>query len=139
MNACIEIIIKNCPTCLEFQATQPKDKIMPHEIPVGLWESVGPDIFTINNYHLSLCCRIPQVVKQVEGFVEDNLIKHARLYFQSMDYSVRYFQKQARTSHQGCLKASVEGLTFNMQYHHHQSNGQAEACIKFLENHEKML
>ena len=31
--------VKNCPTCLDFQAMQPKDKNILHEIPVRLWES----------------------------------------------------------------------------------------------------
>ena len=33
MNADIEDTVKNCPTCLDFQATQPKDKTISHKIP----------------------------------------------------------------------------------------------------------
>ena len=33
MNAHTEKAINNCPTCLDFQATHPKDKTMSHKIP----------------------------------------------------------------------------------------------------------
>ena len=51
---------------------------MLHEIPGGLWEAVGTDIFTIDNKHY-LCTvdyhgKFP-VIRQVEGFMADNLIK----------------------------------------------------------------
>ena len=38
MNAAIEDIVTNCPTCLHFQATLPNNKILSHEIPGRLWE-----------------------------------------------------------------------------------------------------
>ena len=49
MNTDIEDTIKNCPTCLNFQANQIKDKTMPHEISQMLLKSFAVDIFTINN------------------------------------------------------------------------------------------
>ena len=52
MNTDIEETVKNCPTCLDFQAKQPKEKES-HKTPGRLWESVQADIFTINNkYYL---------------------------------------------------------------------------------------
>ena len=36
--------IKNCNTCLEFQQTQPKEKIIHHDIPIRPWDVVGADI-----------------------------------------------------------------------------------------------
>ena len=47
MNADVEETIKSCHTCLDHQATCPKDKVLSHEIPGRPWESVGADIFTI--------------------------------------------------------------------------------------------
>ena len=51
MNAGIEEMVKKCPTCLDFKATQQRDKTMSHEILGRLWESVAVDIFTINKKH----------------------------------------------------------------------------------------
>ena len=61
MNAAIEETVKNFPIYLDFQATQPKVKTMPHEILGRLWESVRTDIFSINNRHY-LCIEVPQQI-----------------------------------------------------------------------------
>ena len=65
--------VTNYPTCLAFKATQPKDKT----IPGRPWESMGVDIFTINNKHyLYIVDRHSEllVIIQVDGFIADNLI-----------------------------------------------------------------
>ena len=43
--------IKNCLAYLEFQATQPKGKLIQHDIPVKLWKTLAADIFMLNNKH----------------------------------------------------------------------------------------
>ena len=53
MNAEIEDTGKNCPTCLDFQETQPKDKTISHKIPGRPWESVRANILALHNkYYL---------------------------------------------------------------------------------------
>ena len=49
INADIDNFIKNCATCLHFQQTQPKEKIIHHDIPLRPWEVVGANIFHFNN------------------------------------------------------------------------------------------
>ena len=49
VNNDIENYIKNCSTCLEFQQTQPMDKIIHHDIPIRPWDVLGVDIFQLNN------------------------------------------------------------------------------------------
>ena len=49
INADIEKHIKNCATCLEFQQTQPKERIIHHEIALRPWEVFGADVFHFNN------------------------------------------------------------------------------------------
>ena len=44
INVDIENAIKNSSSCLEFKATQPKDKLIPRDIPGKLWETVYADI-----------------------------------------------------------------------------------------------
>ena len=48
MSIDIEDHIKNCSTCLNFQQTQPKEKVIHHDIPGKLWEVTGVDMFTLN-------------------------------------------------------------------------------------------
>ena len=40
---------KNFSTCLDFQQTQPKEKIIHHDIPLKTWEALGADIFQLNS------------------------------------------------------------------------------------------
>ena len=49
INADIKNYIKHCATCLEFQQTQPKEKIIHHDIPLRPWEVIGADVFHFNN------------------------------------------------------------------------------------------
>ena len=38
INADIKIYIRQCPTCLQFQQTQPQESIIHHNIPLQPWE-----------------------------------------------------------------------------------------------------
>ena len=74
----LKVLLK-FPLSLEFQPTQPKNKTLSPEIPGRLMDSVGADIFSINikhylgivYYHGTFL-----VIKQIEDFIADNLIKH---------------------------------------------------------------
>ena len=113
----------------DFQVTQPKYKILSHEIPcrLRLLECAQPDIFSINNKHY-LCIvdyhSMFSVIKQVKGFPADNLIKTCKIIFAEYGLPRRLI--------------SGAGSNFLDIYHmvssscNHQSNGQAEACIKFV-------
>ena len=45
INADIENYINHCAVCLEFQQTQPKEKIIHHNIPPRPQEVIGADVF----------------------------------------------------------------------------------------------
>ena len=49
INDDIEKHIKNCSTCLDFQQTQPKEKIMHPKIPAKPWKIVGRDMFILHH------------------------------------------------------------------------------------------
>ena len=71
-------------TYFHFLSTWPKDETVSHEIPGRLWESVGADIFTIDNkcylhivdYH----SKFP-IIEEVEGFGAENRIKICKIFF----------------------------------------------------------
>ena len=58
INDDIEKHIKNCTTCLTFQQTQLKDKIIHHDSPAKAWEVIGADMFTLNNKHYLCMIRL---------------------------------------------------------------------------------
>ena len=47
----IEKHINSFTTCLTFQQTQVKDKIIHHDIQAKPWEVIGADMFSLNNKH----------------------------------------------------------------------------------------
>ena len=101
--------MKNCPICLDFQATQPKDRTLSHEIPGISWESVGANIFTIKNKHcLSIVdyhSKFP-VMKQVEGLSADNLTKTHKINF--VEYKINLCQKQRQILFQRISKLTMK-------------------------------
>ena len=84
INTDIEIAIKRCKICLEFQATQLKGKPIQHDIAGRPCETVGTDIFMLNtkkyfcilDYH----CKFP-VMKLIDGLNADSLIKTCKVTF----------------------------------------------------------
>ena len=84
INDDIEAYIKHCATCLEFQQTQPKDKIIHHDIPLRPWEVVSTDVFHFKNKHylciVDINSKFP-VVKTLEGLSADSLINTVKIIF----------------------------------------------------------
>ena len=52
INRHIEELVRHCPTCQEHQRKQPKETLIPHEIPTRPWQVLGTDLFSFhgNNY-----------------------------------------------------------------------------------------
>ena len=138
INADIEKYIKQCPTCLEFQQTQPKEKIIYHEVPLRPWEAVGADVFHFNN--INYICVVDYnskfpIIRKLQGLSAEHLINAVSAIF------AKYGIQQKLMSDAGtnfvsekfrhfCKSINVEQAVSSA--YHHQSNGQVEACIKFI-------
>ena len=138
INVDIEKYIKGCATCLEFQQTQPKEKIIHHDIPLRPWEVLGTDIFHFNNQNY-LCIvdyhsKFP-MVKTLEGLSAESLIATIKVIFTEYgiphkimsDVSTNFVSDKFQKF---CNSINVE-QTVLLAYHH-QSNGQVEVCIKLI-------
>ena len=70
--------------CLEFQQTQPKEKMVHHDIPLRAWDVLGADIFHFNNrnylciidYHSKF-----SVIMRMEGLSTECLITTTNIIF----------------------------------------------------------
>ena len=144
INIDIENHIKSCNTCLEFQQTQPKEKIIHHDIPLRPWEVLGVDIFHLNNKNY-LCIvdyhsKFP-VIKRMEGLSTENLIATTKVIFAEYgipcrlmsDTSTNFISEKFKSF---SSRLNIEQTVFSA--YHHQSNGQIEACIKFIKHTIKM-
>ena len=140
INADIEKCIKQCATCLEFQQTQPKEKIIHHDIPLRPWKVVGGDVFHFNNRNY-LCVidynsKFP-IIKRLEGLSAENLINTIKIIFAKYGIHQK-IMSDAGTNFvsdrfgQFCKTINVEQAV-SLVYHH-QSNGQVKACIKFIKH-----
>ena len=100
---------------------------MSHEIPGRLWESVGADIFTIDNkcylhivdYH----SKFP-IIEQVEGFGTENLIKTCKIF---LEYGLT--RKMVSDVSTNFISEKFENVCKRLHIHHavsssynHQSN-----------------
>ena len=77
-------ILKQCPTCFQFQQMQPQERIIHQDIPLQPWEVVGADVFHYNNKNY-LCIidynsKFP-VVKRLEGLSAKNLTNAVKIIF----------------------------------------------------------
>ena len=84
INADIKNYIKHCAICLEFHQTQPKEKIIHHDISFRPWEVVGTNVFHFNNKNY-LCTvdyhsKFP-VIKRLEGFSAESLVNTVKIIF----------------------------------------------------------
>ena len=137
INADINKYIKQCPTCLQFQQMQPQERIMYHNIPLQPWEVVRADMFHYNNKNY-LCIvdynsKFP-IVKRL-GLSAENLTNAVKIIF--TEYGIpRKIMSDTGTNfvsdrfRKFCRTINIEQATSSA--YHHQSNGQVEACIKFI-------
>ena len=123
MTAYIAEVFKNCPTWFHFQAKWPRDKTMSHKLLQRPWESVGTDIFIINNKHY-LCGLDYQskflVVKQVEGLSIDNLRTTCQSFFLEYGLPIKIVSDVSTNCVSEKFRNSANYLAYNKQYNHHK-------------------
>ena len=50
MSAEVKELISTCETCRKFETGNPKEPLMPHDVPSRPWEQVGVDLFELDYY-----------------------------------------------------------------------------------------
>ena len=135
INTDIEMHLKTCSTCLEFQQMQPKEKIVHHDIPLRSWEVLGVDICHFNNKNY-LCIidyhsKFP-VIKRMKGLSTESNCNNkgdiCRIQNRLMsDAGTNFISERFRRF---CSRLNIDQTLLSA--YHHQSNGWVEACIKFI-------
>ena len=110
---------------------------MHHDIPLRPWEVIGVDVFHFKNKHY-LCIvdynsKFP-VIKRLEGLSADNLI-NVKIIFAKYGIPCKLMSDEGTNIvsdkfHQFCKLVNIEQATSSA--YHHQTNGEVEACIKFV-------
>ena len=117
---------------------QPKEKIIHHDIATRPWDVVGADTFHINNKNY-LCIidyhsKFP-VVKKTKGLSADSLIAAFKVVFSEYRIPKKIMSDAGGNFISEKFKNFYDSLNIEQvvsSSHHHQSNGQVEACIKFI-------
>ena len=138
INSGIESHIKSCNTCLEFQQTQPKGKIIYHDIPLRPWEVSGADIFHLNNNNY--LCIIDfhsnfSVVRRMGGLSAESLITTINIIFAEYGIAYRLMSDSGSNFVSEKFRSFCSSLNIEqavMSSYNHQSSGQVEGCIKFI-------
>ena len=136
INNDIENYVKKCSMCLEFQQIQPKEKTIHHDIPLRPWDVLGVDIFQLNNknylcivdYHSKFL-----VIKRMEGLSAGSLTATVQIIFAESSILRRLMSHAGGNFISEKFKNFYNSLNVMQAVsYHHQSNGQGEACIKFI-------
>ena len=138
INADIEKHIKTAQHVLNFSRCSPKKKIIHHNIPLRLWEVLGMGIFHFNNRNY-LCTvdyhsKFP-VVKRLEGISTENLITTVKVIFMEYGIPCQIISDTGTNFVSDRFRKFCSSLNIKQavsSVYHHQSNGQVEACIKFI-------
>ena len=121
-----------------FQQTQPREKIIHHNIPAKSWEVVGADTFTLNNkYYLFIVdyhSKFPNV-KRAEDMSVESLILACKVIFSKYGLTKRIMSDAGGNFisdkfRQFCKCMNIEQVTSSS--YHHQINSQVEVCIKLM-------
>ena len=113
---------------------QPKEKMIHYDIPLRPWEVLGADVFHFNNKDY-LCMvhyhsKFP-VIKRMEGLSTESLITTTKVIFAEYGIPCKlmsdFVSDKFRTF---CSKLNIKQAVSSA--YHHQSNGQAKACIKLI-------
>ena len=139
INNNIEDHVNNCNTCLEFQQAQPKKKIIHHNTLLRPWEVLGADIFQLNNKNY-LCIvdyhsKFP-IIQRMEGLSAENLITTVKIIFSEYGIPCRLMSDTGSNFVSEKFRSFCSSLNIEQAVsssYHHQSNGQVEACIKFIQ------
>ena len=140
INDDIERHIKNCTKCLMFRQTQPKDKIIHHDILAKPWETFATDIFSLNSKHyhciVDYHSKFP-VIKKLEDLPADSLILVCKVIFAEYGLPKKIMSDSGGNFISDKFKTFCKSLNIEQAFlslYHHQSNGQVDACIKCIKH-----
>ena len=131
-----ENYIKICITCLTFQQTQPKEKIIHHDIPIRPWNVIGADMFTLNDKIIfALYIIIANSQSSRKDLSADSLILTCKAIFAEYEIPKRIMSDSGINFISEKFKNFCKSLNLEQAVSsscHHQNNEQVEACIKFV-------
>ncbi|KAK3710010.1 hypothetical protein QZH41_003337 [Actinostola sp. cb2023] len=140
MSADIRQLIETCETCRKFEVSQPKESLMPHEVPSHPWQRVGVDLFELNNKDYLVC------VDYYSNFWEVDRLRDTKantVILKMKSHFSRYGCPDVVISDNGPQFSCREFAKFahDWEFEHNTSspgnskaNGEAESAVKTAKN-----
>lgn len=137
MSQDIETIVGRCHICLKFRASNPKEPLIPHDVPERPWQKVAADIMTFKSrdYIVAVDCysKYPEIAL-LENKTASNVIIHLKSIFarhgipeemmsDNMPFASQEFTNFGRD---WGIKLTTSSPNFP------QSNGQSERAVQTL-------
>jgi hypothetical protein len=132
----IENLVFSCETCAKQQAANPKEPMIPSEIPCRAWSKIGMDLFELSGTHYLLTVdylsKWPEIAR-LESLTSRCVITHVKSMFS------RYGIPDVIISDNGPQFSSSEFKDFVSSYqithsttspYHAQANGQTERMVQ---------
>ena len=128
--------ISHCITCDTFNSKQPKEPLIPHEIPKRAWAKIGCDIFEFEKKSYLVTVDYYSnffEVDRLEQLTSLAVVKKLKPHF------ARFGIPNTLVTDNGPQFISDDFRDFSMKYqfehittspYHHQSNGKAESAVK---------
>lgn len=141
INSDIEKLVQNCQTCQKFQRSQPKEQLMPHEIPSRPWQVLGTDLFYFHGTNYLIIAdyysKFPFIRKMPENCSSQTVINATKEIIAEhgipekiiSDNGPHYSSEKYK---QFTQEWSIKHITSSP--HHPQSNGFIERQIQTVKN-----
>ena len=140
MNTDIKNTMRQYTTCLEYQQTQPQGVMIPCKLLCRIMGVVSANVFVINNKTL-LCIvdyyRKFPVMKKVGSHAVDSLVQMTKMLFVEYRFSKKIITDAGINFISEMFRHFCRGMSIQQSLtssHHHQSNDQAEACMKCVKH-----
>ena len=132
----IKSYIETCETCRRYEISEPKQPLMPHNLPERPWEKIGVDLFQIQNDHYLITVDYFSnfwEIDKLENQETQTIIKKLKMHF------ARYGYPCELVSDNGPNLTSEKIRKFFRKYNinhftsspeNHKANGMAESAVK---------
>ena len=137
----IKDLVSNCTTCLKYQSAQPREPLIPYEVPELPWQRIAADLFQLGKDHYLLV--IDYFSKYVElARLEDSTSSH-EVIVHLKSIMARHGIPEELVSDNGPQFTSNRFAAFAKQWEFSHntsspkfpsSNGQAERAIQTVKN-----
>lgn len=136
INSDIEQMVRSCSVCNEFSKSNPKEPLIPHEMPSRPWEKVAVDLFEFKGLQYLLCVdfysKYPEIVL-LSSTSSANTITALKSIFARHGIPSEAVSDNASNFTSGTFKKFVNDWNFvhtTSSPRFPQSNGQAERCVQ---------